>query len=100
MTDRLYWPIWSWAALLTGIVAGFMLGHALILAPFLDWLLRSGIPALSQAYPGFRSSAGRSGLDAYYAVAATPDGLAHGKVPGRRLLRRRGPPVRGRADDP
>ena len=69
MTDRLYWPSWFLAALLTGIVAGFMLGHALILARFLDWLLLSGVPALSQAYPAFRGSAGRSGLDAYYAVA-------------------------------
>jgi hypothetical protein len=69
VTDRLYWPSWFLAALLTGIVGGFMLGHALILARFLDWLLLSGVPALSQAYPTFRGSAGQSGLDAYYAVA-------------------------------
>jgi glucan phosphoethanolaminetransferase (alkaline phosphatase superfamily) len=69
VTERLYWPSWFLAAILTGIVAGFMLGHALILARFLDWLLLSGTPALSQAYASFRGSAGRSGLDAYYAVA-------------------------------
>jgi len=69
MTDRLYWPSWFLAALLTGFVSGFMLGHALILAQFLNWLLRSGVPALSEAYPTFRGSAGRAGLDAYYAVA-------------------------------
>src|SRR5437867_10327495 len=69
VTDRLYWPSWFFAALLTGIVGGFMLGHALILARFLDWLLLSGVPALSQAYPAFRGSAGRSGLGTYYAVA-------------------------------
>src|SRR2546422_9782408 len=46
-----------------------MLGHALILAQFLDWLLLSRTPALSQAYPSFRDSAGRAGLGAYYAVA-------------------------------
>lgn len=69
MTDRLYWPSWFLAALLTGIVTGFMLGHALILGGFLDWLLLSGTPALSQAYAAFRGSAGRAGLDAYYAVA-------------------------------
>ncbi len=69
VTDRLYWPSWVLAALLTGIVGGFMLGHALILAQFLDWLLLSGVPALSQAYPAFRGSAGQSGLGAYYAVA-------------------------------
>jgi len=69
MTDRLYWPSWFVAALLTGIVGGFMLGHALILAQFLNWLLLSGVPALSQAYPAFRATAGRAGLDAYYVVA-------------------------------
>src|SRR3989442_2476318 len=69
VTERLYWPSWFLAALLTGIVAGFMLGHALILGRFLDWLLLSGAPALSQAYPSFRGSSGRSGLEAYYAVA-------------------------------
>ena len=69
MTDRLYWPSWVFAAFLTGIVGGFMLGHALITARFLDWLLLSGAPALSQAYPTFRGSAGRPGLTAYYAVA-------------------------------
>ncbi len=69
MTDRLYWPSWFFAAFLTGIVGGFMLGHALIMARFLDWLLLSGASALSQAYPTFRGSAGRSGLGAYYAVA-------------------------------
>ncbi len=69
MTDRLYWPSWFLAALLTGIVGGFMLGHALILAQFLNWLLVSGVPALSEAYPTFRGVTGQAGLDAYYAVA-------------------------------
>lgn len=69
MTEHLYWTSWFLAVLLTGIVAGFMLGHALILAQFLDWLLSSGTPALGRAYPAFRGSAGRSGLAAYYAIA-------------------------------
>src|SRR2546425_6251676 len=69
MTDRLYGPSWFLAALLTAIVAGFMLGHALILARFLDWLVHSATPALSQAYPAFRRSTGRSGLDAYDVLA-------------------------------
>jgi hypothetical protein len=69
VTDRLYWSSWFFAALLTGIVGGCMLGHALITARFLDWLLLSGVPALSQAYSTFRGSAGRSGIEAYYAVA-------------------------------
>jgi len=69
VTERLYWTSWFLAVLFTGIVAGFMLGHALILAQFLDWMLASGTPALGRAYPAFRGSAGRSGLAAYYAVA-------------------------------
>lgn len=69
MTDRLYWPTWFLAVFLTGIVTGFMLGHALILARFLDWLAVSTTPALGQAYPTFRRSTGRSGLDIYYVVA-------------------------------
>jgi hypothetical protein len=69
VTDRLYWPSWFLAAFLTGIVTGFMLGHALILARFLDGLAMSATPALSQAYSSFRRSTGRSGLDLYYVVA-------------------------------
>jgi hypothetical protein len=69
VTERLYWTSWCLAVLFTGVVAGFMLGHALILAQFLDWMLASGTPALSRAYPAFRGSAGRAGLVAYYAVA-------------------------------
>ena len=73
MTERLYWPSWFLAAVLTGIVAGFMLGHALILARFVDWLLLAGAPALSQAYPAFRATAGRTGpAGCYWPGAATP----------------------------
>ncbi len=39
MTERLYWASWCLAVLFTGVVAGLMLGHALILAQFLDWML-------------------------------------------------------------
>src|SRR2546426_5674450 len=112
VTERLYWPSWFLAALLTGIVAGFMLGHALILGRFLDWLLLSGAPALSQAYPSFRGSSGRSGLGAYYAVAGLqvvgtsaflfvslaarrPPGAARGGGGGGGAAVRRPPPRRG-----
>jgi hypothetical protein len=50
-------------------VAGFMLGHALVLAPFLDWM--TATPGLlAQTYPVFRGSAGHVGLTMFYAVAA------------------------------
>jgi hypothetical protein len=67
--DALYWTSWLLAAGLTGIVAGLMLGHALLLAPFLDWLL-AGAPSglFGPTYPRFRSAAGRAGLGAFYAV--------------------------------
>ena len=68
--ERLYWVSWFVAAWLTGVVAGFMLGHALILAPFLDWLLaHRGGELLNRSYAEFRAAAGRAGLDVYYAVA-------------------------------
>jgi hypothetical protein len=67
VADRLFWPCWLVASALTGVVAGFMLGHALILARFLDWLHASGL--LARTYPVFRGSSGRAGLEAYYAVA-------------------------------
>ena len=69
MASHLFWPCWFVAAALTGVVTGFMLGHALILGRFLDWMLASAAPGLlAQTYPVFRGGAGRAGLDAYYAV--------------------------------
>jgi hypothetical protein len=46
-----------------------MLGHALLLAPFLDWLLTVAPPGLfGQTYPRFRSAESQAGLRAFYAV--------------------------------
>jgi hypothetical protein len=65
-----FWAAWLLATATTGIVAGFFLGHALLLGRFLDWMLASGNPALlPSTYPVFRASAGRVALDVYYAVA-------------------------------
>ena len=58
LTTRLYWPGWAAATALTGIVAGFMLGHALILGRFVDWLLTAGTPAQGLEYAAFRATAG------------------------------------------
>ncbi len=67
---RLYWPSWALATAMTGIVAGFMLGHALILGRYLDWMLTSGrARVLAETYPAFRQSAGTLGIDLFYAVA-------------------------------
>jgi hypothetical protein len=68
--DALYWTCWVLAVLLTGLVGGFMLGHALILAPFIDWLLSASAPGLfPRTYPVFRGAAGQTGLLVFYAVA-------------------------------
>ena len=66
----LYWACWLLAVLFTALVAGLMLGHALILAPFLSWMLATGPPgALDHTYPVFRATAGAAGLTAYYLLA-------------------------------
>lgn len=67
---RLYWACWAAAVAATGIVAGFMLGHALLLGRYFDWLLVSSrARVLADTYPVFARSAGRGWLAAYYAVA-------------------------------
>ena len=68
LADRLYWPCWLAACVLTGVVAGFMLGHALVLGRFVEWLARSGSAELALAYPGFQADAGRASLTAFYAL--------------------------------
>ena len=46
LADRASWPCWIVATILTGLVAGSMLGRALILGRFVEWLLTSGMPEL------------------------------------------------------
>ena len=68
MTLRLFWSCWLLASVTTGLVAGFMLGHALILGRFLDWMLASDPRLLASSYPTFASRAGRGGLTMFYAI--------------------------------
>ncbi len=68
LAARLYWPGWVLATVLTGLVAGFMLGHALVLGRFVEWLLTAGAPAHGLLYPAFRATSGRGGLTVFYAV--------------------------------
>ena len=68
LADRAYWPCWIVATILTGFVAGAMLGHALILGRFVEWLLTSGMPELPREYAKFRAGGGRPWLLAFYAV--------------------------------
>ena len=68
LAARAYWPCWIVATILTGLVAGTMLGHALILGRFDEWVLTSGMPELPREYARFRAGAGRPWLLAFYAV--------------------------------
>jgi glucan phosphoethanolaminetransferase (alkaline phosphatase superfamily) len=68
VTTRIFWPVWLLAAVTTGLVAGFMLGHALILGRFLDWMLASDPRLLATTYPTFASSTGSTGLTVFYAI--------------------------------
>lgn len=68
MTPRFFRPLWLLACVTTGLVAGFMLGHALILGRFLDWMLATDPRLLASTYPTFASSAGRGGLTLFYAI--------------------------------
>ena len=69
MVTRFYWPSWVVAVVTTGLVAGFMLSHALLLGRFLDVLLTSGsgVP-FGSTYPTFARTAGRSGLTLFYGL--------------------------------
>jgi len=67
---QIYWLTWALATGTTGIVAGFFLGHALLLGRFVDWLLISGrANVLATTYPLFRGGDGKIGFDIFYAVA-------------------------------
>jgi hypothetical protein len=89
LRDGLYWACWLLAVLFTGLVAGLMLGHALILAPFLSWMLANGPPGiLDHTYPVFRATAGAVGLTVYYLVAGVQVAMALGFVAAAVAMRR------------
>jgi hypothetical protein len=68
MTRRFFWPCWLLASVTTGLVAGFMLGHALILGRFLEWMLAGDPRLLAATYPAFARSVGSTGLTVFYAI--------------------------------
>jgi len=89
LRDGLYWACWLVAVLFTGLVAGLMLGHALILAPFLSWMLATGPPGtLDHTYPVFRATAGAVGLTVYYLVAGVQVAMALGFLVAAVAMRR------------
>ena len=87
--DGLYWACWLLAALFTALVTGLMLGHALILAPFLSWMLATGPPGtLDHTYPVFRATAGAAGLTVYYLLAGVQVAMALGFLVAAVAMRR------------
>jgi hypothetical protein len=61
-----YWACWSFATLTTGLLAGFLLGHCLILGRFFSWMVASGRqPLISETYAVFRQE---QGVQAYLAL--------------------------------
>ena len=87
--DGLYWACWLLAALFTALVTGLMLGHALILAPFLSWMLVTGPPGtLDHTYPAFRATAGAVGLTVFYLLAGVQVAMALGFLVAAVAMRR------------
>jgi hypothetical protein len=79
LREGLFWTCWLLTVLFTGLVAGLMLGHALILAPFLSWMLAIGPPgSFDHTYPVFRATAGALGLTMYYLLAGVQVAMALG----------------------
>jgi hypothetical protein len=79
LREGLFWTCWLLTVLFTGLVAGLMLGHALILAPFLSWMLAIGPPgSFDHTYPVFRATAGALGLTMYYRLAGVQVAMALG----------------------
>ena len=57
-----YWVCWFLATLTTGVLAGFLVGHCLILGRFFSWMVASGRqPLLSETYAVFREEQGVQG---------------------------------------
>ncbi|MFY9462354.1 MAG: hypothetical protein WAP51_04090 [Candidatus Sungiibacteriota bacterium] len=66
-----YWFIWVSATLINGLVAGFMIGYALLLGRFLSWMMQFSKRAeVRSAYVMFRQTHGRPGVILVYVLGA------------------------------
>ena len=55
--NKLYWIFWYCITMLTGILAGFMISHSIMLGRFFTWLVESGnIDSLRSTYSIFRAA--------------------------------------------
>jgi hypothetical protein len=57
--ERLYWAFWCSTTILTGILAGFLASHAIMLGRFFNWYIDSGnVELLHRTFTVFRKAAG------------------------------------------
>lgn len=55
--NKLYWIFWYCITMLTGILAGFMISHSIMLGRFFTWFIESGnIDLLRNTYSVFRAA--------------------------------------------
>jgi hypothetical protein len=55
--NKLFWVLWCSTTMLTGILAGFLVSHAIMLGRFFQWFLDSGNEnLLHQTYTVFRAA--------------------------------------------
>ena len=55
--DKLYWFFWASTTILTGILAGFMISHSIMLGRFFTWYVESGnMELLRQTFSVFLES--------------------------------------------
>jgi hypothetical protein len=60
--ERGYWVAWFFATSTTGLLAGFLVAHCLILGRFFTWMVASGWqPVLGETYAIFRQEQGVRG---------------------------------------
>lgn len=65
--NKLYWGFWCSTTILTGILAGFMISHSLILGPFFTWFIESGnVDLLQSTFSVYRTSSSASLLHSLY----------------------------------
>ena len=68
--NKLYWIFWCSTTILTGIMAGFMISHSLMLGRFFNWFIESGnVDLLRQTFSVFR---GTGNYSFFYSLYLSP----------------------------
>jgi hypothetical protein len=57
LIERLYWALWIVTTTLTGVLAGYMVSHSIMLGRFFNWFIESGnLDLLHRTYTVFREA--------------------------------------------